>query len=445
MLNSDPRSTTPIAPPNTFAALENPLQQAFLSNTPTALPNFSARSQGIRLSGDNQNNTMTGTNGDDVLRGGAGNDRIDGRRGADQLFGDRGNDILLGAAGNDILNGGKGKNRLDGGKDNDQLTGGKDNDLLVGGVGNDVLSGGGGRDQMTGGRGRDRFVLNARWSASTVNKAPVITDFLKTQDSLQLIGLTFGQLTVTQGTGNQANNTIIQDRTTGRFLAVLKGISRSSIGIGDFALTETETATRAATRVAAGTTSIYIGFNQVTVGRDTGNQDPWVASFTNGKLDWYRTDYEITPDDGKGSHLIWDGQQNLYAAFTSTGTQGTPDQDFRRFATNGWLKTYSDASPGGGGGGRVAILAKLDPKTGDVLAASFLTALNGTKTNSVFVRNLLLNGDRLIVQADSAFAPRRPDKSAMTPNGQVSTTPNYTVEFTPGLDAIVSAVSVNYS
>jgi LPS sulfotransferase NodH len=142
---------------------------------------------------------------------------------------------------------------------------------------------------------------------------------------------------------------------------------------------------------------------------------------------------------------VWDGGTNLYAAFTATGTQGTPEQDFRRFASAGWLKSYSDASPGGGGGGRVAILAKLDPLTGDVINASFLTALNGTKTNSVSVRDLSLNGNDLVVQADSAFAPRKADKTALTRNASPTVSPNYTVEFAPDLGSVVRVSSVDYS
>jgi hypothetical protein len=305
-----------------------------------------------------------------------------------------------------------------------------------------VLAGGGGRDRLTGGQGRDRFVLKLK-DAGALNQAVVITDFVHTQDTLQLEGLAFDQIILSQAPGS--TDTTVQDKATGKYLAVLKGVNRPSIGIADFDPSEAEATSRAANRVTAGATTLYIGFNQVTVGNDSGNQDPWVASFTGSKLNWYRTDYEITPDDGKGTNLVWDGGTNLYAAFTATGTQGTPEQDFRRFATAGWLKSYSDASPGGGGGGKVAILAKLDPLTGDMLNASFLTALNGTKTNSVFVRNLSLNGNHLVVQADSAFAPRKADKTALTRNGNPTVSPNYTVEFAPDLGSVVRVASTDYS
>jgi hypothetical protein len=394
----------------------------YLSRQSTSLGQLDVK--GLRLIGDGRKNSLKGGRGDDFIKGAGGNDRLDGANGADQLFGDRGNDTLLGGAGNDLMLGGKG------------------NDLLLGAAGNDSLAGGGGKDRLTGGQGLDRFVLNSK-NAGALNQAAVITDFVHHQDTLQLQGLTFDQITLSQALGSP--DTIVQDKATGKYLAVLKDINRSSLGIADFDPSEGEVTIRATNRVTAGATTLYIGVNQVTVGNNSGNQDPWVASFTSGKLNWYRSDYEITPDDGKGTHLVWDGGTNLYAAFTATGTQGTPEQDFRRFATAGWLKSYSDASPGGGGGGKVAILAKLDSLTGDVLNASFLTALNGTKTNSVSVRDLSLNGNNLVVQADSAFAPRKADKTALTRNGSPTVSPNYTVEFAPNLGSVVRVSSVDYS
>ncbi|MBW4516330.1 MAG: hypothetical protein KME11_14045 [Timaviella obliquedivisa GSE-PSE-MK23-08B] len=378
----------------------------------------------LRLIGDGRKNILKGGRGDDFIKGAGGNDRLNGAQGADQLFGDRGNDTLLGGAGDDSMFGGKG------------------NDVLLGAAGNDTLVGGGGKDRLTGGQGRDRFVLNLK-HAGALNQAAVITDFIHTQDTLQLEGLTFDQVILSQAPGS--TDTTVQDKATGKYLAVLKGINRSSLGIADFSPSEAEATNRAANRVTAGATTLYTGFNQVTVGNNSGNQDPWVASFTNGKLNWYRNDYEITPDDSKGTNLVWDGGTHLYAAFTATGTQGTSEQDFRRFATAGWLKSYGDASPGGGGGGRVAILAKLNPLTGDVLNASFLTALNGTRTNSVFVRELSLNGSNLVVQADSAFAPRKADKTALTRNSSPAMSPNYTVEFAPDLGSVVRVSSTDYS
>jgi hypothetical protein len=219
--------------------------------------------------------------------------------------------------------------------------------------------------------------------------------------------------------------------------------------LNDDAPTEAQLKSKATQSLTVGETIYYIGYNQVANGSAIGNKDPWLASVSQGKLNWYRDDYEVTPDDGTGTHLFWDDRtRSLYAAFTATGTQGFESEDFRRFARKGWLNSYTDGSPNGGGGGRAAIIAKLNPTTGDVTNASFLTALNNRKTNSLMVKSLSMAGDRLVVNADSAFAPRRPDKTAMRPNSttpQPAVSPNYRVEFTPDLSQVVSATAVNYS
>jgi RTX calcium-binding nonapeptide repeat (4 copies) len=389
---------------------------ALLPSDPTRLPIAhavlsAATIPSLRLMGDDRENILTGGRGNDVLRGGGGND------------------TLLGRAGNDSLNGGTGK------------------DLLVGGKGDDMLASGGGQDTLTGGVGRDRFMVRLK-DGGTQNQALIITDFVDAEDTILLKGIAAAQLTFSQVSGG---DTAVQDKATGKYLAIIKGVKPSELTIakGNIAppattISEADAADRALNKLIQGTTTLYIGYNQVTSGSN-GNKDPWVASFTNGKLNWYRKDYEVTPDDSQGTDLVWDGGSNLYAAFTSTGTQGTPDQDFRRFATNGWLRSYSDASPGGGGGAKVAILAKLDPLTGEVLTASFLTALNGTKTNSVSVKDLSLNGNNLVVQADTAFAPRKPDKTALTRNATATVSPNYTVEFAPDLRSVLAVSSPNYS
>lgn len=404
----------------------------------------------VKLLGDSKDNTLRGKNSNDLIYGRAGNDRLYGLGGNDQLYGEDGNDTLEGGDGNDKLEGGTGKNRLLGNAGQDTLRGGQGDEQLLGGTENDILSGNGGKDTLTGGAGSDRFVLNAKWGTATRDRAMLISDYTDGRDSLQLVGLTVDQLKISKGTGTQAGNTVLQNKTTGQFLAILKGTHPDfPIDAGTPPTTppvsgpsETEIQSKAKTSVQSGSTTIYTGYNQVS----SDNKDPWVASFTNGKLNWYRKDYEVTNDDGQGTHVLWNSSSNaLYVAFTATGSQGTPQGDFRRFATDGWLKSYTDYSPGGGGGGKVAILAKIDPTTGNVTDASFLTALNGTKTNSVSVKSLSLSGDNLVVQADSAFAPRRVDRTAMTSTGASSSSPNYTVVFAPDLGSVISATSTNYA
>lgn len=185
-------------------------------------------------------------------------------------------------------------------------------------------------------------------------------------------------------------------------------------------------------KVTIGTTTVYIGYRQVT----SANKDPILVSFNNGVRRWVRTDYETTNDDGTGTGLAWDGS-NLYAVFTSTGTQ--PGNGYSRFTGSGWLRGYTDGSPGGGGGSRVSILAKVDLATGNIQSATYLTARNDRRTvtvaddrtNSLTVKGLQFSGGTVIVQADSTYAPRRPDKTSMTQRvggGALSANSSYNYE-----------------
>ncbi|MCC5655185.1 ExeM/NucH family extracellular endonuclease [Nostoc sp. XA013] len=166
------------------------------------------------LVGINLSSTLT------VINGGNGNNPINGTSGRDELNGGNANDTLNGGNGNDILNGNNG---------NDILNGGVSNDILVGGNGDDLLNGDQGNDSLTGGRGSDRFVLAVDTGIDT------ITDFQDSQDLLGLSGnLLFGQLTITQGTGVNASNTLIRLTGNDGLLAVLSGVQSSTITAADF-------------------------------------------------------------------------------------------------------------------------------------------------------------------------------------------------------------------
>ncbi len=161
--------------------------------------------------------------------------------------------------------------------------------------------------------------------------------------------------------------------------------------------------------VAFGRSHIYAGYQQVS----SDNQNPIVARFDRGRRTWCRTDYETTGDDGKGYGLLWNGGNALYAVFSATGSQGTASQDYRRFSTRGWLSSY-----GSGGGPQVAVIARLNPNTGNPVAGTFLTGvLSSGRTNSLLVRALAWSDGRLTVTADSWYAPRRIDRQPMTCTG----------------------------
>lgn len=129
---------------------------------------------------------------------------VNGTNVADSLIGDAGNNTIRGYGGSDVINGGGG------------------NDTLIGGVGN---------DNLIGGSGLDVFVLAAG------NGSDVIADFVDGQDRLGLYGgLKYSQLTISQGTDANANNTLIKVTNSGELLATLTGVQASSITSSDFSV-----------------------------------------------------------------------------------------------------------------------------------------------------------------------------------------------------------------
>jgi hypothetical protein len=469
--------------------LNNTQNNTQLSNRLMAGSDLAVRSvsSGRSLAGNRQNNLLVGRAGADIIRGRAGDDVLKGFAGNDKLFGEQGDDRLLGGTGHDWLNGGTGRNSLNGEAGQDLLVGGKEADQLLGGGGDDILNGQGGRDKITGGTGRDRFVLAV--GAAQLKNAAEITDFRNGEDVLELTTLKFEDLVILQGTGQQAGNTLIQNKLTGEYLAILKNVQSTNIDIKDFwnmsptpvpmatpapapspvpqpgsptptpsipvtsafqsttvkfspGNSEATIAATSAARIQLGTQTIYIGTQQVT----SDNQNPIVASFdsANSNNNWVRTDYEVTGTDGRGYGLFWSGNQ-LYAVFSVDGTQGTPAEDFRRVsgdATQAWLRSY-----GAGGGAKVAVLTRLDPTTGTLTDAVYLSSiLSSGKSNSLAVIGVSINAvGNLVVKAESYFAPRRADGKAMTQTTFGSSPFDYTLEITPDLKTVISTSAVGWS
>jgi hypothetical protein len=212
---------------------------------------------------------------------------------------------------------------------------------------------------------------------------------------------------------------------------VQKSFANKSVA---FTCNETEAIIKAknAPKVTFGSTSIYIGYQQVS----SVNKNPRLIRFDNGVRKWCRTDYETTNDDGTGYGLLWDGSGVLYGVFSATGTQ--TGNDFRRFASGRWLSSY-----GSGGGPKVAIIAKIDPTNGNVYYATFVTAKKPSdgKTNSLVVTDLAWNGTNLTVSGLSWWLPRRADKTPMTCAGSSPYT--YKAIFTGDLTKVTSASATN--
>jgi glycerophosphoryl diester phosphodiesterase len=127
---------------------------------------------------------------------------------------DNSDDVINAQAGNDIISG---------------LSG---NDYLRGGVGDDTLIGGLGEDILAGGLGADRFVVAPQTGTD------LIRDF-KVEDGDRIAlsgGLTFGQLSILQGTGAFANSALIQAGTTNELLAIVAGVQANSLTSSAFTL-----------------------------------------------------------------------------------------------------------------------------------------------------------------------------------------------------------------
>ncbi|MCL1471942.1 hypothetical protein [Argonema antarcticum] len=173
--------------------------------------------------------TINGTTSNDFLDGSLEADIISGLIGDDIIRGFDGNDNINSNEGNDIINGNAGNDNVQGGQGNDIVRGGQGNDQVFGNLGNDTLFGDLGADTLTGGEGNDTFFL--RNNAGT----DIFVDFADGVDRLGLSsGLSFNDLLISQGTGANANNTIITDNITGELLAILQGVNSTTITLDDF-------------------------------------------------------------------------------------------------------------------------------------------------------------------------------------------------------------------
>lgn len=115
---------------------------------------------------------------------------------------------------------------------NDTIFGLSGSDLLRGGSGNDTLIGGLGEDILVGGLGADRFVLAPNSGTDTIR------DFkFEEGDRIALSGgLTFGRLSILQGTGTFANDALIRAGSSNELLAIVAGVQANSLTSNAFTL-----------------------------------------------------------------------------------------------------------------------------------------------------------------------------------------------------------------
>lgn len=114
-----------------------------------------------------------------------------------------------------VINAEDGNHKVYGLSGNDILRGGKGNSKLYGGDGYDTLKGGSGQTTMIGGKDSDTFVL------SPTDGLDKIENFnLSEGDRIGLVsGLTFDQLSITQGTGAHQKDAQISLASTGKLVS----------------------------------------------------------------------------------------------------------------------------------------------------------------------------------------------------------------------------------
>ena len=145
---------------------------------------------------------------------------------------------IIGSYYDDVLTGDNNANNITGDNAESQSEGAN---TISGLGGNDTLSGNGGDDQIDGGTGADTIttggtdtiILRAGDGGSTLAGADIITDFPDGTDILGMDdGLQYADLTIAQGTGDNANNTIISAGS--EYLAILEDIDVTDLTEADF-------------------------------------------------------------------------------------------------------------------------------------------------------------------------------------------------------------------
>jgi len=196
--------------------------------TPT---NLMATGSDDNLVGSSGRDVMNGRQGQDDLEGGDGNDVLSGAAGADYISGGVGFDQILGGEGEDYVDGGDDDDVILAGRGSDRIYGGSGNDKLFGEAGDDYLWGGEGADTLTGVTGRDVFAIGNGTGGMTLEMADVITDFVSGEDVIDLMPpLGLADLNMVQN----GADAVIQNRVTGEFLAVVKGVDVLSLSPVDF-------------------------------------------------------------------------------------------------------------------------------------------------------------------------------------------------------------------
>jgi hypothetical protein len=191
---------------------------------------------------------------------------------------------------------------------------------------------------------------------------------------------------------------------------------------------------KGAVSVTVGPSTIVVGYEQI----GATDQDPIVARYDAGQKVFCEHSKKGGGVDGRAYGLTWDGGKNLYVVYTIVGG-GTL---FDTAAAGGWLKSYGN----GGASAKATVIGKLDPQTGVVTRATFVSSKlvkNGQQKT-----NTLVPADALHALADGTFeffgtptwCTLNPDQSIMCdPSSSADYPKDYRARFTADLATMTCA------
>jgi Ca2+-binding RTX toxin-like protein len=178
--------------------------------------------------GEGANQITTGS-GNDLIYGGSTIDIIDAGDGDNQIFAAEGNNIIRTGSGNNQIQTRNGDDLIYAGAGNDWIQTGAGNDLIYAAEGNNYIDAGTGNNTIFSGSGWDVFVLTAGEGVTD------IAQFEVGKDQLALTGgLSYGQLSITQGSNGQEFFTQVSVATTGDVLATLDWVQANTLTNASF-------------------------------------------------------------------------------------------------------------------------------------------------------------------------------------------------------------------
>ncbi len=151
--------------------------------------------------------------------------------------------------------------------------------------------------------------------------------------------------------------------------------------------------------------NIYkIGFEQKS---DGSYQNPFIEKLSNDGSRIWKVYYEKSSVDGRGVMLAMDTDgKTPIAIFTVDG--GSYDDKYitkHHVEQNAFTNVYQN-SYAAGGGPKASILAKINPATGTIAKATFLTARkNDGKTNGFGVNEIKVTDECIVIRATVAAWP----------------------------------------